>query len=205
MLSDALAFINQVQTQFIQQPNLYRQFLDIMRNSKEKIFETPETMNWLSTLFFCHPKLIQDFNIFLPPGYKMECGTVENHFALRLIMHFTAFVRIAELEVMPSLTLKEKTRRIGQPKWINPASLSILRPCSGIFEPRDWTIEQPASSALGVTKASRTFLDRLKAFLARLKAAQQVATGEAWSDERYGTPHVRLGYQGPRQRSKKVY
>ena len=156
---DALAFVDQINAQSNQQPGLSRRFLDVLRNYQEKIYGTIEVMDWLSTLFFCHPDLIQKLNIFLPFGHKIECGTVKNHFALRLIMPSTAFVKIADLEVMPSLTVKEEARHIGQPKWIDPASHSILRPCSGTFEPLDWTAEQPASSPLRVTKASRTLLN----------------------------------------------
>lgn len=38
----------------------------------------------MSTLFNGHPALIQGFNTFLPPGYRIECGTEDNPDAIRV-------------------------------------------------------------------------------------------------------------------------
>ena len=57
--NDAIAFVKQVKAQFVHQPGIYRQFLDILRNYQEKIFDIAEMVNCLSTLFFCYPELIQ--------------------------------------------------------------------------------------------------------------------------------------------------
>lgn len=38
----------------------------------------------VSTLFNGHPALIQGFNTFLPPGYRIECGTDDNPDAIRV-------------------------------------------------------------------------------------------------------------------------
>lgn len=38
----------------------------------------------VSTLFNGHPALIQGFNTFLPPGYRIECGTEDNPDAIRV-------------------------------------------------------------------------------------------------------------------------
>lgn len=38
----------------------------------------------VSNLFNGHPTLIQGFNTFLPPGYRIECGTEENPDAIRV-------------------------------------------------------------------------------------------------------------------------
>ena len=38
----------------------------------------------VSNLFNGHPALIQGFNTFLPPGYRIECGTEENPDAIRV-------------------------------------------------------------------------------------------------------------------------
>jgi hypothetical protein len=38
----------------------------------------------VSNLFDGHPSLIQGFNTFLPPDYRVECGTDENHDAIRV-------------------------------------------------------------------------------------------------------------------------
>jgi paired amphipathic helix protein Sin3a len=36
--------------------------------------DTPGVINRVSELFTGHPNLIQGFNTFLPPGYRIECG-----------------------------------------------------------------------------------------------------------------------------------
>mgnify|MGYP005839117101 CR=1 FL=1 len=36
--------------------------------------DTPGVINRVSELFAGHPNLIQGFNTFLPPGYRIECG-----------------------------------------------------------------------------------------------------------------------------------
>lgn len=38
----------------------------------------------VSSLFNGHPALIQGFNTFLPPGYRIECGTEDNPDAIRV-------------------------------------------------------------------------------------------------------------------------
>jgi paired amphipathic helix protein Sin3a len=40
----------------------------------ENSIDTPGVINRVSDLFAGHPNLIQGFNTFLPPGYRIECG-----------------------------------------------------------------------------------------------------------------------------------
>jgi histone deacetylase complex regulatory component SIN3 len=40
----------------------------------ELSIDTPGVINRVSELFAGHPNLIQGFNTFLPPGYRIECG-----------------------------------------------------------------------------------------------------------------------------------
>ena len=46
--------------------------------------DTPGVIERVSNLFNGHPTLIQGFNTFLPPGYRIECGTEENPDAIRV-------------------------------------------------------------------------------------------------------------------------
>jgi paired amphipathic helix protein Sin3a len=46
--------------------------------------DTPGVIQRVSTLFNGHPALIQGFNTFLPPGYRIECGTEDNPDAIRV-------------------------------------------------------------------------------------------------------------------------
>ncbi|KAI0107869.1 hypothetical protein GGR51DRAFT_145759 [Nemania sp. FL0031] len=74
ILNDALTYLDQVKVQFADQPDVYNKFLDIMKDFKSQSIDTPGVINRVSELFAGHPTLIQGFNTFLPPGYRIECG-----------------------------------------------------------------------------------------------------------------------------------
>ncbi|KND91067.1 Transcriptional regulatory protein SIN3 [Tolypocladium ophioglossoides CBS 100239] len=71
---DALTYLDQVKVQFHDQADVYNRFLDIMKDFKSQAIDTPGVINRVSELFAGHPNLIQGFNTFLPPGYRIECG-----------------------------------------------------------------------------------------------------------------------------------
>ncbi|KAK6538018.1 Transcriptional regulatory protein sin3 [Orbilia ellipsospora] len=74
-VKDALSYLDQVKVQFAEHPNVYNQFLDIMKDFKSQAIDTPGVIERVSTLFAGHPNLIQGFNTFLPPGYRIECSS----------------------------------------------------------------------------------------------------------------------------------
>jgi len=84
ILNDALSYLDQVKVRFSDQPDVYNKFLDIMKDFKSQAIDTPGVINRVSELFNGHPALIQGFNTFLPPGYRIECGTDENPDAIRV-------------------------------------------------------------------------------------------------------------------------
>lgn len=63
---------------------MYNRFLDIMKDFKSGAIDTPGVIERVSTLFAGNPNLIQGFNTFLPPGYKIECGTNGDPNAIRV-------------------------------------------------------------------------------------------------------------------------
>lgn len=71
---DALAYLDQVKGRFSDKPNVYNQFLDIMKDFKSQSIDTPGVIERVSTLFKGHPLLISGFNTFLPAGYRIECS-----------------------------------------------------------------------------------------------------------------------------------
>ncbi|KAF3480840.1 transcriptional repressor Sin3p [Arthroderma uncinatum] len=84
ILNDALSYLDQVKVRFVEQPEVYNRFLDIMKDFKSQAIDTPGVIQRVSTLFNGHPALIQGFNTFLPPGYRIECGTDDNPDAIRV-------------------------------------------------------------------------------------------------------------------------
>ncbi|EIE76470.1 hypothetical protein RO3G_01174 [Rhizopus delemar RA 99-880] len=74
---DALTYLDQVKIRFSDKPDVYNQFLDIMKDFKSQAIDTPGVIDRVSTLFKGHPTLISGFNTFLPPGYRIECSARE--------------------------------------------------------------------------------------------------------------------------------
>ncbi|KAG8527161.1 uncharacterized protein KY384_008591 [Bacidia gigantensis] len=74
ILNDALTYLDQVKVRFQEQPDVYNHFLDIMKDFKSQVIDTPGVIDRVSGLFNGNPELISGFNTFLPPGYKIECG-----------------------------------------------------------------------------------------------------------------------------------
>ena len=90
-VTDALSYLDAVKVQFQDQPDVYNQFLDIMKDFKSQLYvwpftsrsshahlcyriDTPGVIRRVSHLFSGHPALIQGFNTFLPFGYRIECS-----------------------------------------------------------------------------------------------------------------------------------
>ncbi|KAI0777383.1 hypothetical protein BD413DRAFT_467641 [Trametes elegans] len=71
-VSDALSYLDQVKLQFSEMPDVYNKFLDIMKDFKSQLIDTPGVIERVSNLFHGHPALIQGFNTFLPAGYRIE-------------------------------------------------------------------------------------------------------------------------------------
>ena len=84
ILNDALSYLDQVKVQFADHPDVYNRFLDIMKDFKGAVIDTPGVIDRVSHLFAGNPGLIQGFNTFLPPGYKIECGTGDDPNSIRV-------------------------------------------------------------------------------------------------------------------------
>lgn len=77
-VKDALSYLEQVKFQFSSRPDIYNLFLDIMKDFKSQNIDTPGVIERVSTLFKGFNNLIQGFNTFLPPGYRIECSQDPN-------------------------------------------------------------------------------------------------------------------------------
>ncbi|SCZ99390.1 BZ3500_MvSof-1268-A1-R1_Chr3-1g05987 [Microbotryum saponariae] len=67
-------YLDRVKVTFNDQAEVYDRFLTIMKEFKSQGIDTPGVIERVSTLFRGHPALIQGFNTFLPPGYRIECS-----------------------------------------------------------------------------------------------------------------------------------
>jgi histone deacetylase complex regulatory component SIN3 len=77
-------FLIQVKYKFGNQPQVYNDFLDIMKEFKSQSIDTPGVIQRVSNLFKGHPELIVGFNTFLPPGYKIEVQANDQGFAYQV-------------------------------------------------------------------------------------------------------------------------
>ncbi|KXN81074.1 Paired amphipathic helix protein pst1 [Leucoagaricus sp. SymC.cos] len=70
--TDALDYLDAVKVQFHDKPEVYNQFLDIMRDFKSEDIDTPEVIGRVSHLFAGNAALILGFNTFLPVGHRID-------------------------------------------------------------------------------------------------------------------------------------
>ncbi|KXN88887.1 Paired amphipathic helix protein pst1 [Leucoagaricus sp. SymC.cos] len=71
-VTDALGYLDAVKVQFHDKPDVYNQFLDIMKDFKSQNIDTPGVISRVSRLFTGNAALIQGFNTFLPVGYRID-------------------------------------------------------------------------------------------------------------------------------------
>ena len=138
ILNDALTYLDQVKVRFQDQPDVYNRFLDIMKDFKSQAIDTPGVIDRVSSLFNGHPQLIQGFNTFLPPGYKIEAGWDNDPNSIRV--------------TTPSGTMVQNVTGMSQPLQVGGRSIPILVETSGL-SPRQvhaengYRIVDPAWSA----------------------------------------------------------
>ena len=76
LLKDALAYLDRVKITFLEEPEIYNKYLDLMKSFRDQCFNTSDLIDHVSELFNGHEGLLRDFSLFLPPGYSIE--TVKN-------------------------------------------------------------------------------------------------------------------------------
>ncbi|KAK4451591.1 hypothetical protein QBC34DRAFT_436280 [Podospora aff. communis PSN243] len=136
ILNDALSYLDQVKVQFHEQPDVYNKFLDIMKDFKSQTIDTPGVISRVSELFAGHPNLIQGFNTFLPPGYRIECGLENNPNSIRVTtpsgstIHSIGGSRPAQVEPAqpPSGSAQQPYLGARPSNWQAPVQHSIESP-----------------------------------------------------------------------------
>lgn len=71
-VEDALMYLDQVKMEFGDRPQIYNEFLDIMKTFKSQQIDTPGVIKRVSSLFEGNRHLMLGFNIFLPDDHQIE-------------------------------------------------------------------------------------------------------------------------------------
>lgn len=106
-VEDALTYLDKVKNQFSDQPRVYNEFLDIMKEFKSQSTDTPGVIRRVTHLFQGHPDLIIGFNTFLPTGYEIN----ESDIAQRLMIKYRPNLTIPPL-VDTSTRVKHRSENI---------------------------------------------------------------------------------------------
>ncbi|KAL7498685.1 hypothetical protein ACHAWT_008414 [Skeletonema menzelii] len=71
-VEDALMYLDQVKMEFGDRPQIYNEFLDIMKTFKSQEIDTPGVIRRVAALFHGNKRLVLGFNTFLPEGFRIE-------------------------------------------------------------------------------------------------------------------------------------
>merc|ERR1719400_843751 len=165
-VEDALSYLDQVKFKFGNQPQVYNDFLDIMKEFKSQSIDTPGVISRVSMLFKGHPELIVGFNTFLPPGYKIEVQTNEgpgqNMPGHHIQSYFQTIVHTPHgTHMMGNHGLVPQVLPTSSIHTISPVS---VRPVAvGVHQTKftSKTTEPAASPALGQPSAAQVFTNQI--------------------------------------------
>ena len=81
-IEDGLSYLDRVKNEFRNQPQVYIDFIDIMKQFKSKSIDTAGVVNKVCQLFKGHSELLIGFKAFLP-DYKIELQDTEQGYNLK--------------------------------------------------------------------------------------------------------------------------
>lgn len=155
-VEDALSYLDQVKYKFSSQPQVYNDFLDIMKEFKSQCIDTPGVITRVSNLFKGYPELIIGFNTFLPPGYKIEVQANDTGYSLQVSVSMSSppggVTPHHSLTDMPAHVQTQSTINVvtNQPNkttlpiFTNTVTNSVVRP--GSDGGKSSNTERPAAS-----------------------------------------------------------
>ncbi|XP_076284809.1 SIN3 transcription regulator family member A isoform X4 [Lasioglossum baleicum] len=182
-VEDALSYLDQVKYKFNDQPQVYNDFLDIMKEFKSQSIDTPGVITRVSHLFKGHPELIVGFNTFLPPGYKIEVQANEQGYAFQVSVSIPS----------PTPTLSQHcTVNVGSPPVASPPTqpakappvLQIMHGSGNIHHPH--LLNNNSNSSLTVHAPSPPPVQTYNN--SHVSAAQAQAVSQALSQAQDGIP-----------------
>jgi histone deacetylase complex regulatory component SIN3 len=116
ILNDALEFLDLVKVTTAYDPQIYLRFLDIMKEFKRGVIDTPTVIERVSVLFATNMALIQEFSNFLPPGYHVEYETDGDSVAVRVRMSGGESV-VEQVSVLETDNSENEIDDEGEESW----------------------------------------------------------------------------------------
>ncbi|KAF6754256.1 transcription regulatory protein [Ephemerocybe angulata] len=120
-VTDALGYLDSVKNQFQEKPDVYNQFLDIMKDFKSQVIDTPGVIQRVSKLFHGNPELIQGFNTFLPAGYRIDISADPHDHTIIVTTPTGTTTQTTGTNVILSRTTREPPQSLAGPGLVNPA------------------------------------------------------------------------------------
>ena len=116
--------------------------LRYIANCPVRSINTPGVISRVSDLFAGHPTLIQGFNTFLPPGYRIECGLENNPNSIRVTTPSGSTIQTIGASRPPPPDAAQATPAPGQaylsarpPNWQPPVQHSVESPEANFIMP----------------------------------------------------------------------
>lgn len=161
-VEDALSYLDQVKLQFERTPDVYDQFLEIMKEFKSQSIDTPGVIQRVSNLFKGHNDLIEGFNTFLPPGYKIEVSHNDQVHFTAPNSSMTSIVQTFGTGPSGSFTIT-KPKASSTPPITSTAATTVLNLAIGGVknEPQN-SGAQGSNSALNLNKQAASQLQALR-------------------------------------------
>ncbi|XP_074274665.1 paired amphipathic helix protein Sin3-like 4 [Silene latifolia] len=150
--NDALAFLKVVKDTFPDKMEIYEEFLQIMKDFKQKRIDTSTVRERVQELFKGHDKLILGLNIFLPDGYKITLQPEVERPAVKKPVEFGTAV---------AFITKVKYRFLGDDRRIYKSLLDIL----GVYRKENKTISEVYQEVALLFQDHQDLLDEFTQFL----------------------------------------
>lgn len=131
-VEDALSYLDLVKFKFGSKPQVYNDFLDIMKEFKSQSIDTPGVIQRVSSLFKGFPDLIVGFNTFLPPGYKIEVQRNDQGYAFQVSVSMPSPTGTVSSDSVPqkSAMIFKGTGTINMGSGGQPSGLPPSQPLS---------------------------------------------------------------------------
>ncbi|RHY64123.1 hypothetical protein DYB34_006257, partial [Aphanomyces astaci] len=145
----------EVKQQFGDQPDVYNQFLDVMKEFKSQTIDTPGVIQRVSELFKGHPNLIFGFNTFLPPGYRIRPETLDLYTVSQPAPSSATPLQARPNGPPPTSSSTNNSGTLPPLSSSSTSSMSLLRPPPVSIPPSDAALassNQPAAPPLSSKK-----------------------------------------------------